>query len=683
MSAAERIGLLALAGFLGCTDPGPKPHDSTPVGETAPPDSAPPDTDETGETGETDDTHETAETGDTDTGEPAPPPIVVVILADDLGDNYLWAMPTVMDRLAPDCVRFTRAYSTVPLCCPVRASLLAGGEYPAHTGVQTNDYPNGGLALFHDADTLATRLQGAGFRTGIFGKYLNGYDETVAPYVPPGWDRFLAPTELGNSYDATLVRGASTPDAAGVGVYESTGGAHITGWLFAEALTFLDAYPDEPAFVLLTPMSPHIYGQPEAEDRGTWAGYSPRPASFDEADVSDKPLWIQRTELAHEDLAQFDDETRLMLDNLMSLDRAVGTLLDGLESRGLLDRTVIVFAGDNGHMHGEHRIGTKGVAYEEAVRVPMLIRAPGAAPREDERLVAMNLDLPATVAEIAGLPPTGAGLSLGPAILDPTTPELRDHVFLETAVGNHPVWAGVVTERWKYVEWGNGETELYDMQADPAELDSLHAAPPEDADVAAFAAWVDEHRSLAVTTRAGDPGTVGVPYSASLTAWGGTEPLTWSLVGGGVLPTGLTLGSDGVITGTPTEAGTFTVLARVTNGVPSPLTGVPTAFAQTLGFIVTEGAGMAPPTVTHPADVSRVSPTSVAFSVAARPGARVRVEASLDDTRDTSPFRTDESVVDTSGVLRVSLPLESTRTWFWRVVIDGVPIDGEALPATP
>ncbi|MES2639982.1 MAG: sulfatase-like hydrolase/transferase [Myxococcota bacterium] len=669
-----RISLLALTvvvtGLLGCTEP--KPHDSTPIGETALPDSAPPDTDESGETAET---GETGETGDTDTGEPAPPKIVILILADDLGDNYLWAMPTVMDRLAPDCVRFTRAYTTVPLCCPVRASFLSGGEYPAHTGVQANDFPNGGMALFHDEDTLATRLQTAGYRTALLGKYLNGYDASVAPYVPPGWDLFLAATSLGTSYDAALVRGSSTSDAAGVGVAETTGGEHLTGWLFAEALTFLDANPDEPTFVLLTPQSPHIYGQPENEDRDSWVDYSPRPPSYDELDVSDKPLWIQRTLLDDDARITLDGETRLMLDNLMSLDRAVGELLDGLESRDLLDRTVLVFAGDNGHLHGEHRLGAKGVAYEEAVRVPILIRSPGAVPREDERLVAMNLDLPATIAEIAGIPRSGGGHGLSRALIDPTTPEHRDHVFLETSVGNHPVWAGLVTERWKYVEWGNGETELYDLWADPAELDSLDAAPPEDADVVGFGAWVDEHRSLAVTTRAGDPGTVGVPYSATLTAWGGTAPLVWSTVSG-ALPTGLTLGGDGVITGTPTEAGTFYTLVRVTDSIASPVTGEPATFAQSLSFTIGAGAGVAAVPPTHPAHVSRVSPALVAFRIDARPGAQVRAEATLDDTRDTPPVQSDDLAVDTTGVLRVRLPLVDTRAWYWRVSIDGVPLDG-------
>jgi hypothetical protein len=368
-----------------------------------------------------------------------------------------------------------------------------------------------------------------------------------------------------------------------------------------------------------------------------------------------------------------------MMDNLVSLDRAVGALLDGLEARGLLDRAVVVFASDNGHLHGEHRITAKGVAYEESVRVPILVRGPGLTPREDTRLVAMNLDLPATLTALAGLPAFGEGVSLEAALADPTTPDARDHVFLETSVGDHPVWAGVVTERWKYVEWGSGETELYDLLADPAELDSLHAAPPADADLPTLATYVDAHRALAVTSRGLDAATVGAPYTATLAAWGGTPPLSWTL-DTGALPDGVALGTDGVLAGTPTAAGAYTVMVRVTDGVPSALTGVPATFAQPLTLTVGAGASFAPPA----AVVSRIVATVPTWRVLAPPGARVRVEVSMDDTRDTPKLLSKESVSDTSGVATVSLPgLDRTRAWHIQAVIDGVPVSAGVLERAP
>ena len=618
---------------------------------------------------------------DSDSGTPPEPPIIIMILADDLGDNYLWSMPILLERLAPDCVRFTRAYSTVPLCCPVRSSLLAGGAYPAETGVISNDNPNGGIGLFYDADTLATRLQTAGFRTAIAGKYLNGYEDGVAPYVPPGWDLFLVPNYLGDSYDSTLVRGSSTPDAASEGTYEGTGGEHLTPFLFDQALAFLDAFPDEPRFVLLTPQSPHTYGSPATEDKGTWADFEPRPPAFAEVDVSDKPSWIQDIATpSTETIRRWDSETQEMMENIQSLDRAVGDLLDGLESRGILDRTVLVFAGDNGALHGEHRLSAKGVAYEEAVRVPVLIRVPGVTHREDSRLIAMNLDLPATIAELAGLPRSGWGDDLMPAVLDPATPEARDHVYLETYVGNHPIWAGVVTDRWKYVEWGDGGAELYDLDADPSELTSLHAAPPADADMARFATWTDEHRALGITTLAVDSATVGVPYTSTLTSWGGTEPLVWSSVSG-ALPAGLTLHADGTIDGTPTAALTESVMIRVTDGADSPVTGVPSTFAQSLSFTVVEGARRGSPPRRDEQVVSRIHGSAVpTFRIRAHLGARVQMEASTDDTRDSPKVWSGEFRVGPDGVVAVPFPgLDPSRRWFLRVVIDGVPLQAGVI----
>jgi len=661
--------LLLLPLLLACTAPASRPDRvddparSAAVGfsgETGSPDSDPP---HTGDSAPPDDTGPGG-----DTAVPAGPPLVVVILADDLGDNYLWAMDGVIARLLPESVRFTRAYTTVPLCCPVRASFLQGGWYPAQTGVLGNDAPNGGVALFSDTDTLATRLQAAGFATALLGKYLNNYEDGWAPYVPPGWDLFLVPTTLGDFTDAEVLRGSSAPDAAGAGELENTGGAYLTDWLFDEALAFVDAHPDTPAFVFLTVQTPHVYATPAAEDVGSAADFSPRPASWNEADVSDKPAWLQSRDLGLNDIDNADANARLMMENLASLDRAVVRLVDGLDARGLTDRTTLVFTGDNGYLHGEHRLTAKSVPYEEVVRVPLIVRAPGVAPREDARLVAMNLDLPATIADIAGLPPVGEGVSLRDALAEPTLP-LRDHIFIDGTVGQHPVWAGIVTARWKYVEWGSGERELYDLVADPAELDSVHGAPPDSADLAAFAAWTEAHRSLNITTREVPTGTVGVPYTATLETWGGDPPFAW-VVDLGMLPPGLTLDDAGVVSGVPTTAGSYTVQLRVRDAGVSPVTGGPQTFAAPFRLVIGAAARA---TASHDG-------RGATFRIPARPGQRVSVSLSRDETRDMPPLHTVEGVAGIDGVARLALPdVDHARAWFWSYAVDGIVLPGGAL----
>jgi hypothetical protein len=114
----------------------------------------------------------------------------IVILTDDQRWDTLWAMPIVQEKLMARGVTFTNAFVTTPLCCPFRASFLSGGFYAHNTGVLTNALPNGGVSRFHDEETIATILQGAGYKTALMGKYMNGYLK-IAPYIPPGWTKFI------------------------------------------------------------------------------------------------------------------------------------------------------------------------------------------------------------------------------------------------------------------------------------------------------------------------------------------------------------------------------------------------------------------------------------------------------------------------------------------------------------
>jgi Sulfatase/Glucodextranase, domain B/Bacterial Ig-like domain (group 2) len=114
----------------------------------------------------------------------------IVILTDDQRWDTLWAMPIVQEKLMARGVTFTNAFVTTPLCCPFRTSFLSGGFYAHNTGVLTNALPNGGVSRFHDEETIATILQGAGYKTALMGKYMNGYLK-IAPYIPPGWTKFI------------------------------------------------------------------------------------------------------------------------------------------------------------------------------------------------------------------------------------------------------------------------------------------------------------------------------------------------------------------------------------------------------------------------------------------------------------------------------------------------------------
>jgi len=119
-------------------------------------------------------------------------PNIVVILTDDQPAQTMWAMPRTQRLLTAHGVKFTSYYDSVSLCCPARAALLTG-RYAHSTLVYTNKPPFGGSFTFRnhgdDAQTLAVWLHTAGYHTGLFGKYLNGY---AGGFVPPGWDTFAA-----------------------------------------------------------------------------------------------------------------------------------------------------------------------------------------------------------------------------------------------------------------------------------------------------------------------------------------------------------------------------------------------------------------------------------------------------------------------------------------------------------
>ena len=132
----------------------------------------------------------------------------------------------------------------------------------------------------------------------------------------------------------------------------------------------------------------------------------PRPPSFDERDVSDKPKFVRRRPpLSREDLTQIERDYRCGLAALLALDDAVGRIVSRLEATGQLANTVLIFLTDQGVMAGEHRIKRgKNRPYEEAIRVPLLMRGPSIAAGAQVEAPVANADLAPTMLEIAGAP---------------------------------------------------------------------------------------------------------------------------------------------------------------------------------------------------------------------------------------------------------------------------------------
>jgi N-acetylglucosamine-6-sulfatase len=393
-------------------------------------------------------------------------PNIVFVLTDDQRLDTLGAMPTVQRELAGRGVTFTNAFVVNALCCPSRASILTG-RYSHSTKVYGNSGPYGGFAAFRDRSTVGTWLQSTGYRTGYVGKYLNGYGGS---YVPPGWNRWVAFTRVG--YD----RYGLNVDGARRGYRPGNPANYSTDVLTRHATRFIRG-AHKPFFLVYAPFAPHSPALAAPRHADTFGSMAPwRPPNYAELDVSDKPTWIQQIPLwPLDDQLNADFVHRRQLQTLLAVDDGVSALLGELRRRRVLRNTIVVFMSDNGYSWGAHRIEGKGVPYEESIRVPLVIRYDRLyrGSRIETRPV-LNIDLAPTFAAAARVKTARADGQSLLGILRGSVAPWREDFLIEHLRGAPypamPTYCGVRGSTWKYVFYGTGEDELYDLASDPYEL---------------------------------------------------------------------------------------------------------------------------------------------------------------------------------------------------------------------
>lgn len=500
-------------------------------------------------------------------------PNLVLILTDDQRWDTMWAMPIVNEKLAARGVVFDQAYVTTPLCCPDRASTLSGGFYANNTGVLTNIYPAGGVDKFNDTDTLATQLQTAGYRTALLGKYMNGFRRR-APYIPPGWTTFAGSVRELSWFDHTVAIGSSGPEASRGRLETHT--QYITDYYRDQALAFLDEYGQEPFFMYFSTHAPHGPATPAPGDEGAFLNFDYKDRAYLEPDLTDKPTFVQdraglNQEMAREGalpLNHSQEFPRLQLASLQAVDRAIGAIVDRIDSLGQLDNTVFVFTSDNGVLWGEHWLWTKSRPYQEAVRVPFILVVPGIEPGKDERLVAANLDIGATLYDLAGIDRATDGRSLLPLLANAKEPGRRE-IFFESYRKNTSFRALLTNRRqgreaWKLIQHDNGESELYELKTDAFEERNLASDPAYEEIVRKLSPRLAAFDPVMIRSKQPPAGEAGQPYSFQLRTWGGTPPYRWRVLSKGRLPAGLSLDREtGEISGTPTESGEIVAYIRV------------------------------------------------------------------------------------------------------------------------
>jgi N-acetylglucosamine-6-sulfatase len=417
----------------------------------------------------------------------APRPNVVVIMTDDQTAESRRVMANVNRLLRDRGAMFVNSFTTYPQCCPSRATFLTG-QYAHNHGVLGNSPPAGGYVKLDHSNTLPVWLRNSGYYTAHIGKYLNGYGSRDPTEIPPGWSEWRGSVDP-STYRFTGYtlneKGVLTTYAGYQTDVYATKAARIIRQRaplarpFFLSVAFLaphsgaPADPDDPGAGIATP-------SPAPRHRNAFAAEPlPRPPSFNEADVSDKPLAIRRRFLLPPDrVAAIRENYRQELESLLAVDEAVARIVTALRETGELGNTLIVFTSDNGFFHGEHRIAQgKNLAYEPAIRVPLILRGPGvpAGLRLSQRVA--NVDLAPTILDAADAFAGRImdGRSLLPLVANPAMSISRD-LLVERGPGDGQ-YVALRAANFLYVEHATGERELYDLRNDPYELQSRHADP--------------------------------------------------------------------------------------------------------------------------------------------------------------------------------------------------------------
>jgi N-acetylglucosamine-6-sulfatase len=456
-------------------------------------------------------------------------PNVIVILMDDEATSDMSVMSNVQSEIAAQGVSFNEAYSSFPLCCPSRATLLSG-QYAHNHGVLGNLPPNGSWTRFqpHESNDLPVWLQGSGYYNVHIGKYLNGYANNATDlYVPPGWDQWYGKvSEDALYYDYSLIEKTGPTATPHVTFYGNQPADYQTDVFANRAVNFLNdtGSTHQPFFLNLWFNSPHYPFDPAPRDLGRLDGMAlPALPAYNEKNITDKPKWFQhefRRRLTRRQTRQIADQRRLKEEQLLSADEAIGRLIQTLKDKGILNNTYIIFTSDQGFFRGEHRIiAGKYLPYDPSSRVPLLIRGPGIPQGQTSNELVWFGDITQAILQLAtgSQNPALDGRSLLPFAENPSLRTTRP-VLLEAYTGagaqeasvneggarsaaakvgiagrkgitgldddpqavksqedaNHsPAYKSIRTARYEYTIYANGQSELYDMQRDPAQMNSV------------------------------------------------------------------------------------------------------------------------------------------------------------------------------------------------------------------
>lgn len=433
------------------------------------------------------------------------PKNVIFILADDhrydamgFTGKFSGLKTPNLDRMAATGAHVQNAFVSTALCSPSRASILSG-QY-AHTHQVVDNF----APLPPATKFFPSYLQKAGYKTAFLGKWHMGNADD-APQ--PGFDYWLSFKGQGVYYSPTFnINGKQVTHKDG----------YTTDLLTDYAIEWMGKQDkNKPFFLYLSHKAVHADFQPAKRHAGVykdmpiqypasmyltksdtskiWGKNTKDPETGEvKSNLKDMPNWVKNqryswhgVDYLYHGSISFNDFYRQYCETLLGVDESVGRVMKYLEDNGLAENTLVIYMGDNGFSFGERGLIDKRHAYEESMRVPMLVSCPSVIkPQTKLTNVIQNIDIAPTILAYAGLstPAQMQGKSFLP-LLKGQKAEWKDRAFYEYYweydFPQTPTMFAVRTDRYKYI-FNHGvwdANELYDLQADPDEINNLIRSP--------------------------------------------------------------------------------------------------------------------------------------------------------------------------------------------------------------
>jgi arylsulfatase A-like enzyme len=447
-------------------------------------------------------------------------PNVLIVMTDDQRFDDMAALPVTSRLIGGAGVTFQRSYASYPVCCPARATLFTG-QYAQNHDVRCL-YPEcgGGYGKLDQSNYLPVWLERAGYATAHIGKFLNGYGKEAGTRdLPRGWTEWYGLVDH-STYRmwGYKIHEKGPGDERGTTVtygkrFRRVGRFYQTDVLTNKAVSFIRRRaPDAtPFFLSVAYLAPHHESGKTQErtgelvrahpkHRGHFAHMQlPKPPSFNEPDMRDKPSWVSRYNrpVTAKREAAILERRRQRWESLLSVDEGVARIIRALRRSGELDNTYVIFTSDQGFMQGEHRIAQgKMVPYDPSTHVPLLVRGPGIPRNRVSQALVGDVDIAPTILDAASARASSPrdGRSFLPFARSPGT--ISHRPLLHTTAGKGakrrintreggargvqtrvPAWKAVRTVNWLYVEYRDRSRELYDVRGDPWQLRSLVREP--------------------------------------------------------------------------------------------------------------------------------------------------------------------------------------------------------------